>query len=215
MSFDSPSTALRPSVASPADGSRTITITTDPTRENNQDHVEDPGPGAPVVGVLRLRGTRRTGPRVAWDDDVVDNEHMGKKKSKSMFSNLTCTPHFLRQETNGFVLQSVASIINHDPSMSLLLMNRRQILMDPMGPAEERDTTTTVTRVETADFMVAITATATARDQSLRMETKRMSRLIASLSQMRMNATPKGMESQDVRQVRLLIDVPTPLFTKT
>lgn len=84
MSFDSPSTALRPSVASPADGSRTITITTDPTRENNQDHVEDPGSDAPVVGVLRLRGTRRTGPRVAWDDDVVDNEHMGKKKSKSM-----------------------------------------------------------------------------------------------------------------------------------
>ena len=36
-----------------------------------------------VVGVLRLRGARRTSQRVAWTEDVVDNEGMGKKKSKS------------------------------------------------------------------------------------------------------------------------------------
>lgn len=84
MSFESPATALRTSAASPADNSRTITITTNPTRENNEERVEDAVSGAPVVGVLRLRGARsRSAPRVAWDDDVVDNEHLGKKKSKS------------------------------------------------------------------------------------------------------------------------------------
>ena len=36
-----------------------------------------------TVGVLHLRGGRRRGPRVAWTEDVVDNEGMGKKKSKS------------------------------------------------------------------------------------------------------------------------------------
>ena len=37
-------------------------------------------------GVLRLRGHHqpsRRRPGVRWTDDTVDNEHMGKKKSKS------------------------------------------------------------------------------------------------------------------------------------
>lgn len=36
-----------------------------------------------VAGRLRLRGAARTRPRVAWVEDTVDNEGMGKKKTKS------------------------------------------------------------------------------------------------------------------------------------
>ncbi|KXN87283.1 Type 1 phosphatases regulator YPI1 [Leucoagaricus sp. SymC.cos] len=76
------STALQASSSSPTDGSRTMTVTIDPTKEGNNDDTSTQGPNDGTVGVLRLRGTRNRGPRVAWDDDVVDNEHMGKKKSK-------------------------------------------------------------------------------------------------------------------------------------
>lgn len=86
--------------------------------------------------------------------------------------------------------------------------------MGLMGLVEVRDTTTTMTRVDIVDFMDII-ATITARDQNLRVEMKRMSRLIASWSQMRMNASPKGKESRDVLQVRLPFDVPSRFFTKT
>lgn len=40
--------------------------------------------GLPPAGTLRLRGAPRNGPHVAWDEHVVDNEGLGKKKSKSM-----------------------------------------------------------------------------------------------------------------------------------
>lgn len=83
-SVASTSTVLLPSSLSPADGSRTITVTTDPTKEEGQsDSSQEQTPGEAPARVLRLRGAKRAGPRVAWDDDVVDNEHMGKKKSKS------------------------------------------------------------------------------------------------------------------------------------
>ena len=39
-------------------------------------------PAAPT-GTLRLRGGPRNRPRVVWGDDVVDNEGLGRKKSKS------------------------------------------------------------------------------------------------------------------------------------
>lgn len=55
-------------------GSRTMIL--DPTETH-----EEPAAN-PVVGVLELTG-EPTGRRVQWDDEVVDNEHMGKKKSKS------------------------------------------------------------------------------------------------------------------------------------
>lgn len=35
---------------------------------------------------LRLRGTGTRRPRVRWQEGTVDNEHMGKKKSKSMYN---------------------------------------------------------------------------------------------------------------------------------
>ncbi|KAF9989030.1 Type 1 phosphatases regulator ypi1 [Mortierella antarctica] len=57
-------------------GSRTITL--DPTQTNE----EDPGAEDRVHGVLELSGEPSEGRRVQWDDDVVDNEHMNKKKSK-------------------------------------------------------------------------------------------------------------------------------------
>jgi protein phosphatase 1 regulatory subunit 11 len=59
-------------------GSRTMTL--DPT----QTEEEDPAQDTHEHGILELTGETDTGRRVQWDDDVVDNEHMGKKKSKSM-----------------------------------------------------------------------------------------------------------------------------------
>lgn len=78
----------RPSTASPADGSRTVTTTNDPTRQEGDDD-QDNNQGVQSVGTLKLRGgskEKRT-QRVAWNDDVVDNEFFGKKKSKSMSGN--------------------------------------------------------------------------------------------------------------------------------
>ncbi|EKM79028.1 hypothetical protein AGABI1DRAFT_114534 [Agaricus bisporus var. burnettii JB137-S8] len=93
MAYPLASTALRPSTLSPTDGSRTITITADPTKEEGQsDSAPEQNGGEASARVLRLRGAKRAGPRVAWDDDVVDNEHMGKKKSK-----ICCIYHKPRQ----------------------------------------------------------------------------------------------------------------------
>ncbi|GLB40738.1 putative protein phosphatase inhibitor [Lyophyllum shimeji] len=59
-------------------GSRTITITDTVAR------AEDPttGPEGRTVGTLRLRAGTRHQQRVAWDEDVVDNEGCGRKSSK-------------------------------------------------------------------------------------------------------------------------------------
>ncbi|KAF9346234.1 Type 1 phosphatases regulator ypi1 [Mortierella sp. AD094] len=57
-------------------GSRTMTL--DPTQIEEEDAGEDNH----VHGVLELTGESSPGRRVQWDNDVVDNEHMGKKKSK-------------------------------------------------------------------------------------------------------------------------------------
>ncbi|KAF9328206.1 Type 1 phosphatases regulator ypi1 [Podila minutissima] len=54
-------------------GSRTMIL--DPTETYEE-------PTDPIVGVLELTGEPSTGRRVQWDEEVVDNEHMGKKKSK-------------------------------------------------------------------------------------------------------------------------------------
>ncbi|KAF9117180.1 Type 1 phosphatases regulator ypi1 [Mortierella sp. AM989] len=57
-------------------GSRTLTL--DPTQIEEDDTGEDNH----LHGVLELTGESDTGRRVQWDDDVIDNEHMDKKKSK-------------------------------------------------------------------------------------------------------------------------------------
>ncbi|KAF9553746.1 hypothetical protein CPC08DRAFT_217183 [Agrocybe pediades] len=83
------STALRsrgPNAGTPTDGSRTMTITRDPTKEHpaSDDENEEQGPGGQVMGTLHLRGARRTNdrPRVAWNEAVIDNEGCGKKSRR-------------------------------------------------------------------------------------------------------------------------------------
>jgi len=70
-----------PSTSAPGDGSRTLTITSDPTQEENDDEQGDNPEGGQIIGTLNLRVTQ-LGPRVAWGEDVIDNEGFGKKKSK-------------------------------------------------------------------------------------------------------------------------------------
>lgn len=75
--------AGRPSASVPTDGSRTITLRDSQPIEDDSVPSGDEG----AVGTLHLRGAQRTRPRhrprVVWRDDVVDNEHLGKKSSKS------------------------------------------------------------------------------------------------------------------------------------
>ena len=73
----------------PSDGSRTLTAT--PTSPSDDANAAAAGPSNPVVGVLRLRGLGpRNGPRVVWKEDVIDNEHMDKKSSKSELPHTPC-----------------------------------------------------------------------------------------------------------------------------
>lgn len=68
-----------PSNSAPSDGSRTITL-----RDSQPKEEDDDSRSGGEVGRLQLRGgRRRNGPRVVWSEDVVDNEGMGKKSSKS------------------------------------------------------------------------------------------------------------------------------------
>jgi len=71
-------------VSAPSEGSRTLTLTSGVTRDlENEDESEGPR----TVGTLKLRGAhskkKKGKAKVAWDEDVVDNEGCGKKKSKS------------------------------------------------------------------------------------------------------------------------------------
>lgn len=50
-------------------------------REEGADDAAEPSRPR-IEGVLRLRGGPDTRPHVVWSDDVIDNEGMGKKKSK-------------------------------------------------------------------------------------------------------------------------------------
>jgi protein phosphatase 1 regulatory subunit 11 len=90
-------TQRRPGTSAPGDGSRTITITPTPANEEGGSAEEGSGgvneggePPSTIVGALHLRGgARRTRARVAWDEDVVDNEGCGRKSSKSACSLLS------------------------------------------------------------------------------------------------------------------------------
>jgi protein phosphatase 1 regulatory subunit 11 len=44
--------------------------------------------GPAPTGTLRLRGGPRDRPHVVWGEDVVDNEGLGRKKSKSALHQL-------------------------------------------------------------------------------------------------------------------------------
>lgn len=62
---------------SATNGSRTMTI--DPTETEEQGSADEEDH---IHGVLSLTGEPSTERRVQWDDDVIDNEHLNKKKSK-------------------------------------------------------------------------------------------------------------------------------------
>lgn len=67
---------MQNSVPSPPNSTaatRTITV------ENQQEHAD-----SYIVGLLSLSTqASQNRPRVQWSEDVIDNEHMNKKKSKS------------------------------------------------------------------------------------------------------------------------------------
>jgi protein phosphatase 1 regulatory subunit 11 len=65
-------------------GSRTLTINQVPTNEAGP----STQPSNPPVGVLKLRGGPSRKAKVEWSEEVVDNEGMGRKKSKSRLSFL-------------------------------------------------------------------------------------------------------------------------------
>lgn len=76
---------LRPNLRNPNDSSRTLTL--DPTESqpiastSRQSGDEKEAAEEPSV-VLRLRGGPVTNRRIRWDEEVVDNEGLGRKKSK-------------------------------------------------------------------------------------------------------------------------------------
>ena len=118
-----------PSTSAPGDSSRTLTITNNPTREENGDERGDDSDGGQLIGTLRLRTTRLTGPRVAWDENVIDNEGFGKKKSKSKCFYFH--RKFLIQCVFFFptYVQFAVFTIKHGDSTSHLQMNR---LLNPI-----------------------------------------------------------------------------------
>jgi hypothetical protein len=66
------------------EGSRTAVVVQNAAEQRDASALLDLDEApAPPAGTLRLRGGPRNGPRVAWDEDVVDNEGLGRKKSKS------------------------------------------------------------------------------------------------------------------------------------
>jgi protein phosphatase 1 regulatory subunit 11 len=73
----------------PESGSRTITQTATPVRDADQN--ANNGESSAPTGVLKLRGGPSRRQRVVWSEGTVDNEGMGKKKSKS-----TCCPYHVR-----------------------------------------------------------------------------------------------------------------------
>ncbi|KFH64882.1 hypothetical protein MVEG_09610 [Podila verticillata NRRL 6337] len=86
-SFDSPGNPLAESSFAAGNHLRVAGSARQPATHGSRTMILDPTetyeePAAdPVVGVLELTG-EATGRRVQWDEEVVDNEHMGKKKSK-------------------------------------------------------------------------------------------------------------------------------------
>lgn len=83
-------TQFRPGhTAGPTDGSRTITIHDVPTGEQGGSSDEaGSSSGRGGAGVLRLRGAANPSRRVVWQEGTVDNEGMGRKKSKSELETL-------------------------------------------------------------------------------------------------------------------------------
>jgi protein phosphatase 1 regulatory subunit 11 len=75
------------STTTPSDGSRTLTVLdSHPDPDSHDLHSSTPA-------VLRLRGGPNSRPRVVWREDVIDNENMGKKSSKSLWFRSSILVH--------------------------------------------------------------------------------------------------------------------------
>jgi len=77
-----------PSNAMSREGSRTaLMVQNAAQRDASAASTPELAVGLAPAGTLRLRGAQRDGPHVAWNEDVVDNEGLGRKKSKSTYFN--------------------------------------------------------------------------------------------------------------------------------
>ena len=73
-------TRVREETPAASHGSRTLIV-----NEIHEEQTESDNDNAEPVGVLRLTGdmSSRRPRSIRWDESVVDNEHMNKKKTKS------------------------------------------------------------------------------------------------------------------------------------
>lgn len=74
---------VRPQTDAANHGSRTLTLNGTSADSDATLSTSAPGPSTSSAGVLRLRGRALNHAKVQWEDDVVDNEFLGRKKSKS------------------------------------------------------------------------------------------------------------------------------------
>ncbi|KAG1729870.1 phosphatase inhibitor-domain-containing protein [Suillus paluster] len=117
--------------STPTDASRTITLhDSQPRPEDDAGQAGD----STVVGALRLRGEpRRTRQRVAWDEDVIDNEGCGKKKSK-----ICCIYHKPRRFDESSEEESSESDSDSDCQHSDCSRQRRKHHREGDGQNNER-----------------------------------------------------------------------------
>lgn len=116
------------STSTPVDSSRTVTI-------QDSQPVPDNAQAGSIPGVLRLRGGPSSRPRVLWREDVVDNENMNKKSSKS------ASRSFIKSVLLTDVSQFAVSTIKPDNSGNLhptslrLMMNQTVVLLEAVPTA--------------------------------------------------------------------------------
>ncbi|KAI9262687.1 phosphatase inhibitor-domain-containing protein [Sporodiniella umbellata] len=79
MSVPGSATKMRDETPTTSHGSRTLTV-----NETHEEQPEEDSSEGEQVGVLRLVGDMSARPprSIRWDDSVIDNEHMNKKKTK-------------------------------------------------------------------------------------------------------------------------------------
>jgi hypothetical protein len=127
---------LRPYTSTPADGSRTLTAHDSPPEESTVIAANPSANETPTrtVGTLRLRGgllVPATRQRVAWDEDVVDNEGCGRKSSKSVCSSAAVLPPLLTDVVwffFFFFLGGVASMLHISQTKEVRRVVRLRLL---------------------------------------------------------------------------------------
>jgi hypothetical protein len=104
-----------PSNSVSRDGSRTALVVQNAEQRDASAAalLPDLAVGLTPAGTLRLRGAPRNGPHVAWDEHVVDNEGLGRKKSKSTWESIDGWKMYVM-----LLFQFVASTIGQDGSTS-------------------------------------------------------------------------------------------------